>query len=272
MALQLQGTTPQGPQYRQCLGAYALPCRAVTIRLLAALKDAQVAALKGATIHVGPHSDTLYAREDEWARVPEIIREFTIAGRDKVVGSPLGGLLYVSLPAGLALGSVAMQVRWAHQCSRCGGAGKDRRVGSWGSGSRRQRQPAAGGTGGCTKLALCNSPLLPALQAGTAITPAAWRQRLASNPAPWGEIGSGKLWLTLPRDVLLAVSDPRVTTSFWDKAGCRRPDLGDCSALRAMVAACVTTRGCARLCSAGHGCAAVAGRQPQGPTPESHHL
>jgi hypothetical protein len=76
----------------KCLGMYALPGEPVTVTVPQALADSN-----GAKLLVGGWSDTLYHLE-QWARVPKAQRRFAVTDVDTVIGSALGGLIYIILP------------------------------------------------------------------------------------------------------------------------------------------------------------------------------
>jgi N-terminal domain of M60-like peptidases len=76
----------------KCLGMYALPGEPVTVTVPQALADAD-----GAHLLVGGWSDTLYHLE-EWPRIPKVQRKFAVTDVDTVIGSALGGLIYITLP------------------------------------------------------------------------------------------------------------------------------------------------------------------------------
>jgi len=46
---------------------------------------------------------------------------------------------------------------------------------------------------------------------------ALWRKTLRRHPAPWGELATGKVILTLPSSVLRALDDPAPLMDFWDR-------------------------------------------------------
>jgi len=47
--------------------------------------------------------------------------------------------------------------------------------------------------------------------------PDAWRKRIRHLPAPWAEIGSRKVILTLPSEVVRSLDDPASLMRFWDR-------------------------------------------------------
>ena len=67
------------------------------------------------TLQIGGWTDTLYDHQD-WSRLPEIVRRTQVpagagsAAATVTIGSAIGGLLYVILPAGLQLGPLELAV------------------------------------------------------------------------------------------------------------------------------------------------------------------
>lgn len=61
------------------------------------------------TLHIGGWTDTLYHKE-EWYRLPEIVRFYRVKSASTVIASALGGLIYITLPEGLAKGEVTVTV------------------------------------------------------------------------------------------------------------------------------------------------------------------
>lgn len=61
----------------------------------------------GVDLQVGSHTDTLWHKE-EWTRSPSVVRRFDVDDTRVDVGSALGGLLYLRVPAGVALGTVTV--------------------------------------------------------------------------------------------------------------------------------------------------------------------
>ena len=52
----------------------------------------------------------MHCRKTEWKRLPEIVRHFDIAASTTTIGSALGGLIYVVVPAGQKLGPLDIKV------------------------------------------------------------------------------------------------------------------------------------------------------------------
>lgn len=64
----------------------------------------------GATLHIGGFTDTLYDHT-QWARLPEIVRWYPVSSTVTKISSALGGLIYLTLPEGLGLGTVQVSVK-----------------------------------------------------------------------------------------------------------------------------------------------------------------
>ena len=52
----------------------------------------------------------VHCRKTEWKRLPEIVRRFDIRTTTTTIGSALGGLIYVVVPANQKLGRLDIQV------------------------------------------------------------------------------------------------------------------------------------------------------------------
>ncbi|KAF8059185.1 TCAF2 [Scenedesmus sp. PABB004] len=108
---QVNATTPGDAMLWHSTGLYAPPGAVVKLTLPAALLglDSDAGAV---TAHIGGWTDTLYEK-DEWARLPEVVRSFSLTKATTRVASALGGLIYVVLPQGLALGPLNVTVEGA---------------------------------------------------------------------------------------------------------------------------------------------------------------
>jgi hypothetical protein len=92
-------------KYWQCLGLYAMPGTVVTFTMPSVLATA------GTTvIHIGGWTDVLY-KKTTWYRLPEVVRRYSVSGTTTTtIASAYGGLIYVTLPKGLNLGSISVTV------------------------------------------------------------------------------------------------------------------------------------------------------------------
>ncbi|MFO0629073.1 MAG: M60 family metallopeptidase [Polyangiales bacterium] len=158
------GGANERPVWRS-LGLYAPPGAQVTVRVPTAL------ATDGrCDVMVGAHWDDNTAT-DAWTRVPVITRFFPVRAESTVVGNAFGGLIYLRVPAGVAVGPVDVTVTGAVEAPRF--------------------------VRGVT-------------------TADAWRAQLARAGAPWAELETGRLILTVPTSDARAVTDPEALMSFWD--------------------------------------------------------
>ncbi|KAI7843452.1 hypothetical protein COHA_002930 [Chlorella ohadii] len=88
----------------QCLGLWAMAGQVVQVTV----PDSLVAT-GGATLHIGGWTDWLH-RKVEWARLPDMVRRFSINSATTRIGSAFGGLIYITVPSGRNLGALSVQV------------------------------------------------------------------------------------------------------------------------------------------------------------------
>ncbi|KAG2426364.1 hypothetical protein HXX76_013121 [Chlamydomonas incerta] len=81
-------------------GLYAVPGQAVTVTVS---DPAAVGA--GLRIQIGAHTDDLSSKTT-WARLPVTVSRMPVSASTFQMGSPLGGLIYVLVPAGKYLGNI----------------------------------------------------------------------------------------------------------------------------------------------------------------------
>jgi hypothetical protein len=103
-------SAPEADAWRST-GLYAAPGEAITVTVPPS------AVGSGLAIRVGAHSDTLWGK-DEWDRVPEITRVWPATATTFEVGGAFGGLVYVTLPPGAALGPVSVTIDGAVEAPR----------------------------------------------------------------------------------------------------------------------------------------------------------
>ncbi|MEK7470240.1 MAG: M60 family metallopeptidase [Planctomycetota bacterium] len=87
-------------------GLYVPPGQPVTVTV----PDAAAAAKL--VLRIGAHSDTIF-HVKQWTRAPDVTAEFPIAAVRTTVASPFGGLLYLVVPDGCALGKFSIHVSGA---------------------------------------------------------------------------------------------------------------------------------------------------------------
>jgi hypothetical protein len=61
------------------------------------------------TVHIGGWTDLLYSKTT-WRRLPDIVRKYAISSTTTDIASAYGGLIYLTLPKGLNLGSIRVTV------------------------------------------------------------------------------------------------------------------------------------------------------------------
>jgi hypothetical protein len=84
-------------------GLYAAPGAIITVSIDAEHTDA------GLEVSIGSHSDTLWHKE-EWYRFPAVVRADVLAQAQTSVASGFGGLIYIRIPVGSALGSIEVNI------------------------------------------------------------------------------------------------------------------------------------------------------------------
>lgn len=87
-------------------GLYAAPGEVVTVTLPASAAD------KGLDIRIGAHKDSLW-RLDAWKRPPEITVQIPLKAAMTPAACAFGGPVYVVVPSGCTLGTVAVQIAGA---------------------------------------------------------------------------------------------------------------------------------------------------------------
>jgi len=145
-------------------GLYAAPGETITVTVPAA------AAGKGLHVRIGAHSDRLW-HLDAWQRAPEICLRRPLAEPVTRAASAFGGLVYLDVPRGAALGALQVAVAGAVEA--------------------------------------------PCYVHGRTDVEA-WRKSLRTRAAPWAELASDKIILTVPSAVVRTLDDPAAVMDFWD--------------------------------------------------------
>ncbi|HUS93028.1 MAG TPA: M60 family metallopeptidase [Phycisphaerae bacterium] len=146
-------------------GLYAAPGEVVTVELPAE------AAKGGLVLRLGAHKHGLWGK-DVWRRCPSVLRVVPLAGRVTAAASAFGGLIYVDVPRGCALGRIGVTVAGAVEA--------------------------------------------PRYVHGTT-SAAEWRKGIRSRPAPWAELATEKVILTVPSAEVRGLDDPNALMGFWDR-------------------------------------------------------
>jgi hypothetical protein len=167
-------------------GLYAAPGAKVTIRVSPEDVDRKL------VIVIGCHTDGL-TNLPKWVRFPRISRRFKITEPVTTVANAFGGLIYVDEPRDPQLGGYAF--------ATYGGYG-------W----QHEHPEAVAGTAHVRIEGAVAAPLYVLGQT----TAAQWKQML-QLAAPWGELQSDKIILTVQTKHLSAVADPAALLKWWGK-------------------------------------------------------
>jgi hypothetical protein len=170
----------------QSTGLYAAPGEKVTIHVTP--QDAA----RSLSVVVGAHRDHIFGR-DKWQRFPIISRTFKITEPRTVVANAFGGLIYIDIPRDKAMGG--------YNVPTYGGYG-------W-----MDEDPSA--VKGSVHVTIEGGVEAPLYQVGKT-TQEEW-EKMKHLQAPWGEIASGRLILTLPIATLKTVENPATLMAFWDQ-------------------------------------------------------
>ena len=87
-----------------------MPGTLVTVTL-----PSSVVTAGGATLHIGGWTDWLY-KKTTWVRLPEVVRRYSVTAQSTTIASAYGGLIYVTLPEALTLGSISVTVTGGYSC------------------------------------------------------------------------------------------------------------------------------------------------------------
>jgi Peptidase M60, enhancin and enhancin-like/N-terminal domain of M60-like peptidases len=149
-------------------GLYALPGEYIEIDVPKSIDT------KGLKVQIGSHSDKLnwwVAGNEDWRRMPIIVKNQELGTGKVRLASPFGGLIYIAYPP---------------------------RGESWKG-----------------EITIKHAIEAPFFQLGKT-TLEQWQQQLASNKAPWGEITTPNVVITLPDSVLQKIKDLVYTMKLWD--------------------------------------------------------
>ena len=146
-------------------GVYASPGQLLKVVVPSEAQDA------GLEVLIGTHTDTLWHLE-QIERFPDVTRRYPITSEETAVASAFGGLIYVTVPGGVSLGDIEVEIE--------------------------------GGV------------LAPRYIHG--VTSATdWTEVERLRTAPWGELETQRLVITLPTSVLQTIEDPEALMDFWDR-------------------------------------------------------
>ena len=159
-------------------GLYAAPGEVVVLRLPKAAEGRDPAGA-GLMLQIGAHTDEIYELE-EWQRAPALVRRVALDREQVAAASPVGGLLYVVVPDGCTLGTIA--VEFAHAVES------------------------------------------PSFVLGRT-TLDEWKGAQRHRAAPWAELSSGKIALTVPSSAVRGLEDPEALLRLWDRVADAAADL-----------------------------------------------
>lgn len=148
-------------------GLYAPPGKCIEITIPAALADKKI------NVQIGAHSDNLgvwMAAQEDWRRMPLIVKESRLRQTTTKVASPFGGLIYIT--------ASPKSASWDGEIIIDGG--------------------------------------VPSLyyEAGKT-TDEEWAAQLKDNKAPWGELVTDNVILTLPDSILQQLKQPARVMKMW---------------------------------------------------------
>jgi hypothetical protein len=149
-------------------GLYAAPGEVVTVNL----PEGRGAEAAGLALQIGAHADELFEAA-EWRRAPKLARRFPLDRASVAAASPFGGLLYVDVPDGCALGRIEL--------------GFERVI---------------------------DAPRFVLERTSNE----EWRTRQRHRLAPWAELESSKVVLTVPSERVRGLADPESLLRRWDRA------------------------------------------------------
>ena len=144
-------------------GLYAAPGERIEVRLPAE------AAGKGLSVQIGCHTDGIW-HLDTWRRCPEIVRRYALAEPVTPAANAFGGLVYIDVPGGSQLGTVAVEIAGAIEA--------------------------------------------PHFVMGRT-DPAEWRREVRGRPAPWAEMETPSIVLTVPSSEVRDLDDPVPLMELW---------------------------------------------------------
>jgi hypothetical protein len=172
-------------------GLYAPPGEVVGVKVRLSGDGATAADAKGLAVRIGAHKDELW-HHTKWERVPEVTRQWPVGVGDTRVASAFGGLVYVVVPD---------------------------------AGGRRTRanQKAAARSGVAT-VEVSGCVEAPRFVLGETDLDH-WRTTARNHPAPWAELESSKVIVTVPADAVRTLEDPAETMRTWDTVADAAADL-----------------------------------------------
>ncbi len=136
------------------------------------------AARSGLAVRIGAHTDALW-HLDSWQRAPEISLAWPLDAAQTEVASPFGGLIYIEVPDRMALEA------------------------------RRSGQSPN------VQVTISGAVEAPFFRLGSTDIDE-WRARIRTLGAPWAELATDKVILTVPASEVRELDDPVALMTFWD--------------------------------------------------------
>ncbi|MFO0963670.1 MAG: M60 family metallopeptidase [Phycisphaerales bacterium] len=167
-------------------GVYANPGSTITVKI----PENAGAAAEGLRLRIGAHTDGLWHHK-EWRRVPEISMERALAPGVTKLTTPFGGLVYIEVPEHGSVKRPATR-------RGAGGGGAD-----------------ASADAGSVEVRIEGGYDAPWFVLGKT-DPAEWRDRIRKSPAPWAELQSDRVILTVPSESVRGIEDPTQLMQFWN--------------------------------------------------------
>ena len=132
----------------------------------------------GLAVRIGPHTDSLW-HLDSWQRAPDISLAWTLDSAQTDVVSPYGGLVYIEVPERIAI------------------------------------EARRSGESPTVLVTIAGAVEAPYFKLG--VTGAdEWRSRIRTLGAPWAELATDKVVLTVPASEVRELDDPAALMAFWD--------------------------------------------------------
>lgn len=133
-------------------------------------------------IRIGCHKDQLW-HHNKWERVPEITHTWPLTEQNTRIASPFGGLIYIDVT--------------------------ERAVGVGGA-----EDPSL--STNALDLSITGAVEAPLFVLGKT-TPEAWRTIIRSAPAPWAELATDKVIISVPSSAIRTLDDPTELMQQWDR-------------------------------------------------------
>ncbi len=166
------------------LGLYAAPGAKITVTIRS---DEDKIKARELSVRIGSHADVLYTApggRNGAQRLPSISRVFPIEGQKTLAANAAGGLVYIMSPQGTVPGKLTLDHNDTPRSDR-------------------------------VRVTIDGAVMSPLFEQGKTDV-AAWKAQLAQSKAPWAEVGSDWLVLTMPIEDARAIADPELLMNEWN--------------------------------------------------------